>query len=138
MKLKVLSAALTAALMVAGLYPAQAQETLKIGGVGPLSGGGTAWGLAAQRGMEIAIEEINAAGGVKAADPRNEVTVYTEFEDVGYSPCGIPYVHGKEIDSFERLFLAQKEAYVQAGIDVHYETWVSSIESSRVVTSGPA
>ena len=66
MKLKVLSAALTAALMVAGLYPAQAQETLKIGGVGPLSGGGTAWGLAAQRGMEIAIEEINAAGGVKA------------------------------------------------------------------------
>jgi branched-chain amino acid transport system substrate-binding protein len=66
MQLKVLSAALTAALMVAGLYPAQAQETLKIGGVGPLSGGGTAWGLAAQRGMEIAIEEINAAGGVKA------------------------------------------------------------------------
>ena len=66
MKLKVLSAALTATLMVAGLYPAQAQETLKIGGVGPLSGGGTAWGLAAQRGMEIAIEEINAAGGVKA------------------------------------------------------------------------
>ena len=52
--------------MVAGLAASQAQETLKIGGVGPLSGGGTAWGLAAQRGMEIAIEEINAAGGVKA------------------------------------------------------------------------
>ena len=63
---QVLSAALGAALMVAGLGSAQAQETLKIGGVGPLSGGGTAWGLAAQRGMEIAIEEINAAGGVKA------------------------------------------------------------------------
>ncbi len=63
---KVLSAVLGAALMVAGLGSAQAQETLKIGGVGPLSGGGTAWGLAAQRGMEIAIEEINAAGGVKA------------------------------------------------------------------------
>jgi branched-chain amino acid transport system substrate-binding protein len=66
MKLKVLSAAFAAALMVAGLTSAQAQETLKIGGVGPLSGGGTAWGLAAQRGIEIAIEEINAAGGVKA------------------------------------------------------------------------
>ncbi|MGN6458023.1 MAG: hypothetical protein ACTHLV_17725 [Achromobacter mucicolens] len=25
---------------------AHAQETLKIGGIGPLSGGGTAWGLA--------------------------------------------------------------------------------------------
>ncbi|HET6686447.1 MAG TPA: FAD-dependent oxidoreductase [Jiangellaceae bacterium] len=76
---------------------------------------------------------IGAAGGVKAADPRNEVVVYTEFEDVGYSPCGIPYVHGKEIDSFERLFLAQKEAYVQAGIDVHYETRVNSIDLKRRV-----
>lgn len=76
---------------------------------------------------------IGAAGGVKAADPRNEVVVYTEFEDVGYSPCGIPYVHGKEIDSFERLFLAQKEAYVQAGIDVHYETRVTSIDLKRRV-----
>ena len=63
---KLQCAALGAALVVAGLAASQAQETLKIGGVGPLSGGGTAWGLAAQRGMEIAIEEINAAGGVKA------------------------------------------------------------------------
>ncbi|MGH8825007.1 MAG: FAD-dependent oxidoreductase [Jiangellaceae bacterium] len=76
---------------------------------------------------------IGAAGGVKAADPGNDVVVYTEFEDVGYSPCGIPYVHGKEIDSFERLFLAQKEAYVQAGIDVHYETRVNSIDVKRKV-----
>jgi NADH oxidase (H2O2-forming) len=42
-------------------------------------------------------------------------------------------VHGKEIDSFERLFLAQKEAYVQAGIDVHYETRVNSIDLKRRV-----
>jgi branched-chain amino acid transport system substrate-binding protein len=46
--------------------PALSQETLKIGGMGPLSGGGTSWGLAAQRGMELAINDINAAGGVKA------------------------------------------------------------------------
>ena len=64
---KWLSAALVgAAFMVAGATVAPAQETLKIGGIGPLSGGGTAWGLAAQRGIEIAIEEINAAGGFKA------------------------------------------------------------------------
>jgi len=63
---KLQCAALGAAMVVVGLGASQAQETLKIGGVGPLSGGGTAWGLAAQRGMEIAIEEINAAGGVKA------------------------------------------------------------------------
>jgi branched-chain amino acid transport system substrate-binding protein len=64
---KWLSAALvSAAFMVAGVTVAPAQETLKIGGIGPLSGGGTAWGLAAQRGMEIAIEEINAVGDFKS------------------------------------------------------------------------
>jgi branched-chain amino acid transport system substrate-binding protein len=64
---KGLSAALTgAALLVGAACAAQAQDVLKIGGIGPLSGGGTAWGLAAQRGIEIAVEEINAGGGVKA------------------------------------------------------------------------
>ena len=67
---------------------------------------------------------LGAAGGAKAADPANEVVVFTEFEDVAYSPCGIPYVHGKEIDDFQRLFLATKEAYVEAGIDIRYETKV--------------
>ena len=69
---------------------------------------------------------LGAAGGAKAVDPSAQVTVYTQFEDVAYSPCGIPFVHGKEIPSFEALFLAQKEAYVEAGIDVHYETKVNS------------
>ena len=74
---------------------------------------------------------IGAAGGVKAADPGNEVVVFTEFEDVAYSPCGIPYVHGKEIDDFQRLFLATKEAYVQAGIDIRYETRVGRVDVAR-------
>ena len=70
---------------------------------------------------------LGAAGGIKAADPANKVTVYTQFEDVAYSPCGIPYVHGKEIDDFQRLFLAGKQAYVDAGIDVHYRTAVEEV-----------
>ena len=76
---------------------------------------------------------IGAAGGAKAADPQAEVVVYTEFEDVAYSPCGIPYVHGKEIDDFERLFLATKEAYVEAGIDIRYTTTVDSLDIPRQV-----
>jgi NADH oxidase (H2O2-forming) len=69
-----------------------------------------------------------AAGGVKAVDKANEVVVYTDFEDIAYSPCGIPFVHGKEIDSFQTLFLATKEDYVRVGIDIHYNTTVSSID----------
>ena len=70
---------------------------------------------------------LGSAGGVKAADPGAEVVVYTQFEDVAYSPCGIPYVHGGEIPDFERLFLASKEAYVEAGIDIRYETAVTAV-----------
>jgi branched-chain amino acid transport system substrate-binding protein len=44
---------------------AQAQEEVKIGAIAPLSGGGTAWGLALQRGVQIAIDEVNTAGGLK-------------------------------------------------------------------------
>src|SRR5689334_14882571 len=54
-----------AAALLIGATGAHGQETLKIGGIGPLSGGGTAWGLAAQRGIEMAQEDLNAAGGVK-------------------------------------------------------------------------
>jgi NADH oxidase (H2O2-forming) len=74
---------------------------------------------------------IGAAGAAKQVDSAASVTVYTEFEDVAYSPCGIPYVHGKEIPSFEQLFLETKEAYVEAGIDIHYETRVQAVDLKR-------
>jgi NADH oxidase (H2O2-forming) len=78
---------------------------------------------------------IGAAGAAKGTDPAADVTVYTEFEDVGYSPCGIPYVHGKEIPDFQRLFLATKEAYANQGIDIHYETRVGSFNTSAKTVS---
>jgi NADH oxidase (H2O2-forming) len=73
---------------------------------------------------------LGAAGGVKAADPANEVLVYTQFEDVAYSPCGIPYVHGREIPDFQSLFLADKQAYVDAGIDISYEATARSVDTA--------
>jgi branched-chain amino acid transport system substrate-binding protein len=42
-----------------------AQEELKIGSIAPLSGGGTAWGLAVQRGVQMATDEVTKAGGLK-------------------------------------------------------------------------
>ena len=74
---------------------------------------------------------IGAAGAAKGADPAAEVVVYTEFEDVAYSPCGIPYVHGKEIPSFERAVPRHKEEYVDAGIDIHYRPRSRGSTSAR-------
>src|SRR5215207_5577276 len=71
---------------------------------------------------------IGAAGGAKQSAPDALVTVFTEYEDVAYSPCGIPYVHGREIEDFNSLFLADKQAYVEAGIDIRYETRVTALD----------
>ena len=74
---------------------------------------------------------IGAQGGAKGAAPEAEVVLYTEYEDVGYSPCGIPFVHGKEIDKFETLILQDKKFYEDAGFDIHYTTKVESIDTAR-------
>jgi NADH oxidase (H2O2-forming) len=81
---------------------------------------------------------IGAAGAAKAVDAAAEVIVFTEYEDAAYSPCGIPYVHGKEIPDFKDLFLATKEQYVQQGIDIRYETKVESIDvkAKKVTVAG--
>jgi len=81
---------------------------------------------------------IGAAGAAKQTDRSAEVRVYTDFEDVGYSPCGIPYVHGREIPDFPALILQSKEFYEDAGIDVHYSTRVArlDLDGSRVVVEG--
>src|SRR5699024_3728966 len=49
--------------------------TLKIGGIGPLTGDNAAYGIAVQRGAQIAVDEINAAGGI------NGMTVEFSMED---------------------------------------------------------
>src|SRR5438270_514325 len=80
---------------------------------------------------------IGAAGAAKGTDKNADVVVYTEYEDAAYSPCGIPYVHGKEIADFQSLFLATKESYKESGIDIHYETAVTGLDvGKRTVTVG--
>lgn len=43
---------------------AHAQETIKIGGIVSLTGGGASIGKVAETGWKLAVEEINAAGGI--------------------------------------------------------------------------
>lgn len=49
--------------------------TLVIGGIGPITGGAALYGLAVQEGAQLAVDEINAAGGV------NGMTLQLEFQD---------------------------------------------------------
>jgi len=79
---------------------------------------------------------ISAASMAKRTNPDATVIICTEFEDVAYSPCGIPYVLAKEIPDFERLFLAGPEQYVTAGVDLRRETPVTEVDAAgRTMTA---
>ena len=50
-------------------------DTFKIGGIGPLTGGAAIYGVAVKNGAQIAIDEINEAGGI------NGYQIEYQFED---------------------------------------------------------
>ena len=54
---------------------ATAGDTLKIGGIGPITGGAAVYGLAVKNAAELAVKEINEAGGI------NGMQVEFNFED---------------------------------------------------------
>ena len=66
----------------------------KIGGIGPLTGGAAAYGNAVEKGAQIAVEEINAAGGINGYqiefqmeddehDAEKAVNAYNSLKDWG-------------------------------------------------------
>ena len=69
-------------------------ETIKLGVVGPLNGGYANYGLSVQHGAQLAVDEINAAGGVNGkqlelsaqdsqGDPESAVAAYGKLMDWG-------------------------------------------------------
>lgn len=71
-----------------------ATGTFKIGGIGPVSGPAAAYGVAVKNGMELAVKEINAAGGINGAqieynfqddenDPEKAINAYNTLKDWG-------------------------------------------------------
>lgn len=77
-----------------GSGDASGTETIKLGGVGPLTGGYANYGLSVQHGAELAVKEINAAGGVNGkqlelsfqdsqGDPESAVAAYGKLMDWG-------------------------------------------------------
>lgn len=81
-----------AATTEAGSEAAAAGETFKIGGIGPVTGGAAVYGLAVKNGAQIAIDEINEAGGINGyqieynfqddeCDAEKSVNAYNALKD---------------------------------------------------------
>ena len=69
-------------------------ETFKIGGIGPITGAGAVYGIAVKNGAELAIKEINEAGGIYGyqieykfqddeLDKEKSVNAYNPLKDWG-------------------------------------------------------
>lgn len=99
MKLKRVLALLTAGLMTMSLAGCGGSnsadsETFKIGGIGPLTGDAASYGISVKNGAQIAVDEINEAGGVNGVnfelifeddecDEEKSVNAYNSLMDKG-------------------------------------------------------
>jgi branched-chain amino acid transport system substrate-binding protein len=93
MKIGRLLTTLSAAAAVASAMPANAQD-IKMGVIAGMSGPGTSYGIGIRQGAEMAIKEINAAGGIKgrkislvvvddASNPAQSVTAMQRLASEG-------------------------------------------------------
>ena len=97
--LKVLALVLSVALLACcfascGDSTKGSSDTIKIGGIGSITGGAAVYGQAVKNAAEMAVEEINAAGGINGVnlefnfqddehDPEKSVNAYNNLKDWG-------------------------------------------------------
>lgn len=101
---KIASLVLAGAMAVMSLVscgtPAEKDSsTLLIGGIGPLTGDYANYGTSVQHGAEIAVEEINQAGGV------NGYTFALSFQDSQGDPDSASAAYGKLMDNGMKVSL---------------------------------
>jgi len=91
---KILSVVLAACSKKNADKDTSANTTIKIGSIGPLTGDNALYGLAVQHGAQLAVDEINAAGGINGvqiefkmeddqADTEKSVNAYNSLKDWG-------------------------------------------------------
>jgi len=69
----------------------------------------------------------DAASAARKTDRSAEITLITDQSIAGYSPCGIPFVLGGHISSFEDLVVFPPSYYQMMRIDLRVETAAKKI-----------
>ena len=75
-------------------------KVLRVGGIGPLTGDYANYGTSVRNGAQLAVDEINAAGGI------NGMEVVLDFQDSQGDPDSAVAAYGKLMDSGMNLSLA--------------------------------
>ena len=72
---------------------------------------------------------VDAASAARKIDRTAEITLVTKQRKAGYSPCGIPFVLGRHIPSFDELVVFSPAYYRMMKLDLRLETTVTSIST---------
>jgi len=88
----VMAVAMVAVMMSGCGKKAAGSDTIKMGGIGPLTGSYANYGISVNQGAKIAVDEINAAGGI------NGKQIELKFEDSQGDPESAVNAYGKLMD----------------------------------------
>jgi branched-chain amino acid transport system substrate-binding protein len=120
--------AASALLLAAG--GAHAQEVLKIGAMGSLSGPGAAWGQAIQYGAELAADDVNAKGGLEVGGKKYKVEVVA-YDD--------KYQANEAVTAVNRLIFDDKVKFIIGPMGGATQLAIAPItEKNKVITMSMA
>lgn len=107
-----------------GLLGAASAQTLKIGVIAPLTGGGAPWGIAVQQAAKIAAEEANAQGGLDVGGRKYQLEVIA-YDDQ-FKPA-------ESVAAYNRLRNNDKVSYMVVFHSPGALALKQSIENDKVV-----
>jgi NADH oxidase (H2O2-forming) len=74
---------------------------------------------------------VDAASAARKTDRTAEITLVTEEKYAGYSRCGLPFVLGGQIPSFNSLIVFPQAFYQMMKLDLKTETKISAIDTGN-------
>jgi NADH oxidase (H2O2-forming) len=72
---------------------------------------------------------VDAAAATRKTDRTTEITLITTQRKAGYSPCGLPFVLGGHISSFDNLVVFPPAYYRMMKLDLRLETTATNIDT---------
>jgi NADH oxidase (H2O2-forming) len=74
---------------------------------------------------------VDAASAARKTDRTAEITILTEEKHCGYSRCGLPFVIGGQIPSFQSLIVFQPAYFQMMKLDLRTETKATNINPAN-------
>ena len=74
---------------------------------------------------------VDAASAARRTDRTAEITLVTKQKQAGYSPCGIPFVLGRHISSFDKLVVFPQSFFQMMKLNLMLETTATNIDTEN-------